>query len=458
MSCPNFNSLRARVEQARCSGDLFFASLISSKTIQSVFGDASAVLDSARIYNTTVTLWVFLSQVMSIDHGCVSAVARLIVYRVASGLPACSAKTGAYCIARDKLDEDSMQRLVTQSGREIEASTPGAWRWNGHRVVTADGTTVTMEDTQANQAEYPQQQGQAEGCGQPIARMVVMFALASGVVLEMAMGKYRGKQTGEISLYREIEDCLEKDDVFLADRAYAGWFDMARAMKRGVHVVVRKHHMRSSDFRTGKRLGKDDHIIVLERPDRRPWMSREEYLSYPKFIEIREIRIRVETKGFRTREIIVHTSLLDAERYSHEELASLYRRRWQAELNLRSLKTVMQMDHLRCKEPHRVRNEVRAHMLAYNLIRQLMVEAAMEAEVEPWQLSFKSTLSSFVEILPLLSVIKSESDLCAILYACCQSHSVGNRPDRYEPRRKKRRPKNYKLLQKPRREYKPNEE
>ncbi|WP_160168446.1 IS4 family transposase [Novipirellula maiorica] len=457
MSHPNFNSLRSRVEQARRSSDPFLLSLISKKTIQAVFGDASAVLDSARIYNTSVTLWVFLSQVMSIDHGCVAAVARLIVHRVASGLSACSAETGAYCIARDKLDEDSMQRLVIQSGREIEASTPGNWRWNGHRVVTADGTTVTMEDTLANQAEYPQQKAQATGCGQPIARMVVMFALGSGVVLQMAMGKYRGKQTGEISLYREIEDCLGKDDVFLADRAYAGWFDMARGMKRGVHVVVRKHHMRSSDFRTGRRLGKDDHIIVLERPDRRPWMSLEEYLSYPKSIEIREIRIRVKTKGFRTREIIVHTSLLDAERYCREELASLYRRRWQAELNLRSLKTVMQMDHLRCKKPHRVRNEVRAHMLAYNLIRQLMVEAALEAEVEPWQLSFKATLSSFVEILPMLCMIKSESDLCAILYACCRSHTVGNRPDRYEPRRKKRRPKNYKLMQKPRRRYKPNE-
>ena len=452
-----FESFRSRVHHARQSGDLFFASLISRETIESIFGEASAILGSARVYNTSVTLWVFLSQVMSIHHGCVSAVAKLITYRVANGLSPCSAETGAYCIARDKLDEPSMHRLVTESGQAIEAKNPDHWLWLGHRVITADGATVTMADTAANQAEYPQLSSQAPGCGFPILRIVVLFALSTGVVLEMTMGRYKGKLTHEVSLFRQIDEIIEESDVFLGDRAFAGWFEMARLMKRGAHVVLRKHQMRKSDFRTGIRYGKDDHSIQLDRPPRPDWMTPEEYETYPEFIMIREIRIRVENKGFRTREIIVHTSLCDDIDYSKEDIAALFRRRWQAELNLKSLKTIMQMEHLRCKKPHRVRNEIRAHMLAYNLIRQVMAEAVLERGVEPWQISFKSTLTTVTDMLPVLGLISNADELCDVLYQCCLQHTVGNRPDRYEPRVLKRRQKKYKLMQKPRGSYKPGE-
>jgi hypothetical protein len=450
-------SLQSRVDKARQSNDLYFAALLPKETIKEAFGEATGILDRARIYVTSVTVWVFLSQVLSIHHGCVTAVAKLIAYRVALGLTTCCAKTGAYCIARDKLDEQAMHRLLTHTGRDVEEQAPDAWLWLGHRVISADGTTVTMADTPENQASYPQQRSQSPGCGFPIMRMVVFFALATGTVLETAMGKYRGKLTHEVSLFREIDACIEQHDVFLADRAYAGWFDMARLMARGAQVVVRKHHLRKSDFRTGRRLGHDDHIIRLQKPQRPDWMSHEEYDDYPNFIDIREVRIRVHNKGFRTREIIVHTSLLDNGEYRQEDIAALFRRRWQAELNLRSLKTVMQMEHLRCKKPHRVRNEVRAHMIAYNLIRQVMSEAACAAGVEPWRISFKATMTTLTEMLPVLGMIRDPADLCCGLLACCQQHVVGDRPDRYEPRVVKRRPKSYKLMQKPRHEYKPGQ-
>jgi hypothetical protein len=452
-----FSSFRRRIETARQTGDLYFASLLDRQTIAAAFGEASGILDSARIYTTAVTLWVFLSQVMSCDHGCVAAVAKLINYRCARGLRACSSKTGMYCIARDQLDEDSMHRLVTQTGQCIEESAPDDWLWLGHRVISGDGTTVTMADTPENQAEYPQQRGQAVGCGFPIMRVVVLFALSTGTVLETAMGKYRGKLTAEVSLFRQVDQIIGEHDVFLADRAYSSWFDMARLIDRGADVVVRKHHLRKSDFRTGIRHGKDDHTIQLEKPVRSNWRYEEDYESYPEFITIREIKIRVENKGFRTREIIVHTSLLDDTEYSKEDIAALFRRRWQAELNLRSLKTVMQMDHLRCKQPHRVRNEMRAHMLAYNLIRQVMCDAAISAKLQPWQVSFKGTLSTVVEMLPVLNLISNANELCDVLLACCCRHVVGNRQDRYEPRVVKRRAKGYKLMQKPRWQYKPGE-
>ncbi len=452
-----FDSFRSRVHHARQCGDLYFASLISKETIESVFGQSTSVLGAARVYSTSVTLWVFLSQVMSIHHGCIPAVAKLLTYRVANGQPACSASTGAYCIARDKLDESAMHRLVTSSGQAVEAKSPDAWLWLGHRVITADGATVTMADTPENQAEYPQLSSQAEGCGFPIVRMVVLFALSTGVVLEMAMGRYKGKLTHEVSLFRQIDGIIEETDVFLADRAYAGWFEMARMMKRGAHVVIRKHQMRKSDFRTGIRNGKDDHSIELSKPQRPKWMSVEEYETYPDSIRIREIKIRVANQGFRTREIIVHTSLLDDTDYTKEEIAALFRRRWQAELHLRSLKTIMQMEHLRCKEPHRVRNEIRTHMLAYNLIRGVMAEAAIEGDVQPWQISFKSTLTTVSDMLPVLGALSNADELCDVLFRCCLQHVVGNRPDRYEPRVLKRRPKQYKLMQKPRGNYKPGE-
>ena len=305
------DTLRHRVSEARGKDSLFFASLISEETIDGVFGDAKAILDSAQIYTTAVTLWVFLSQVMSINHGCVSAVAKLVAWRAVKGQRPCSAATGAYCIARNKLDESSMQRLVNQSGAAIDAQAPDHWRWKNHRVIVADGATVTMADTPENQKEYPQIGAQKEGCGFPIMRMLVLFALSTGAVLEIALGKYAGKFSHEVSLFRMIDGLIQKGNVFLADRAFAGWFEMARIEQRGAHYVLRMHQKRKANFRNGIRYGKDDHAIRLEKPGRPKWMSKEEYQRYPDFIMVREIRIRIQQKGFRTKEIIIHTSLED---------------------------------------------------------------------------------------------------------------------------------------------------
>jgi hypothetical protein len=451
-----FHTFRQRIAETQRDDQLVFASLISVETIASAFGGATAVLDSARVYTTAVTLWTFLSQVLSADHGCVHAVTKLIAYRLANGRPAPSSETGAYCIARDKLDEQGMHRLVRETGKSIEDSTPDEWLWLGHRVITGDGCTVTMADTVENQAEYPQPESQTSGCGWPMMRCVVLFALSTGVVLDAAMGRYQGKLTSEVSLFREIDAIIDEEDVFLADRFYSGWFDLARLMMRGAHVVVRKHQRRKTDFRTGIRYGKDDHAVFWDKPARPKWMTKEEYDSYPEFITLREIRIRVSIPGFRSREIIVVTDLLDDNEYSKVELAGLFRRRWQAELNLRSLKTIMQMEHLRCKAPHRVRNEFRAHLLAYNLIRQVMCEAAEHGSAQPWEISFKGTMQTCNEFLPLIA-ISDPNKLCDQLLVCCLKHVVGHRSNRYEPRVVKRRPKPYKLMTKPRRSYQPGE-
>jgi hypothetical protein len=312
-----------------------------------------------------------------------------------------------------------------------------------------------MPDTPKNQAVYPQQKTQKPGCGFPIARILVVFSLSVGTVLEATIGKYEGKLTGENSLFRSLHDTLSEGDVVVADRYFGGWSDIALPLGRGIDIVVRKHQSRHTDFRTGRRLGKDDHLISWTRPARPQWMSAEQYATLPKELTLREVRIHVAQKGFRTRSLVVVTTLLDPDEYPPEEIALLYRRRWQAELHLRSLKIVLQMDHLRCKTPERVRNEFWTHLLGYNLIRGVMATAAFQSGRSPWEISFKGTLQTLDQFLPILLSSVSNAGWCEALLTAVATHLVGHRPDRFEPRLRKRRPKPYKHLREPRRNYKP---
>jgi len=446
-------TFRQAVAEARRQGKLYFASLLAEDHIEEAFGQARQ-LWQGWIYTPAVTVWVFLAQCLSPAHSCRDAVAQLLAWLLASGRRRCSAQTGAYCTARDRLPEEACSRLVRDTGRQVDEEAPRDWRWLGHRVLDVDGSTLTMADSQANQAEYPQLSGQKRGCGFPIARIVVVFSLAVGTVLEAAVGKYRGKQTGENSLFRTLHPILQEGDVVLADRYFSGWFDLSLLQQRGVHSVVRKHQLRATDFRTGRRLGRNDHVVRWSKPQRPAWMSQDQYETLPDSLTAREVRVHVTQKGFRTRELVVVTTLLDSERYPAAEIAKLYRRRWQAELNLRSLKIVLQMDHLRCQTPHRVRNEFSMHLVAYNLIRKVMAIAASKAGVEPWTVSFKGALQTMDRLLPLLHTSISIDDWCEALLEAIATHVVGDRPDRFEPRVKKRRPKSYKYMSQPRENYK----
>lgn len=444
---------RRAVAEARQSQNLCFASLLTEDLIDRALGPARAVWQG-WLYTPAVTVWVFLTQCLSADHSCSDAVAQLIGWRLARGLKACSSETGGYCTARDGLPEEACRQLVRETGRSVADGAPSNWRWLGRNVVVADGSTITMADTNKNQAEYPQMACQKPGCGFPIARIVVLFSLSVGTVLEAAISRYQGKKTGEPSLFRTLHDALRVGDVFLADRCFSGWCDVALLLARGVDCVLRKHQMRATDFRTGRRLGKDDHLVTWPKPERPEWLSKEDYDRLPLELTLREVRVRVTQKGFRTKELIVVTTLLDAEKYPAAEIAQLYRRRWQAELHLRSLKCVLQMDHLRCKTPHRVRNEFYLHLIAYNLIRKCMAAAAKEADVEPWTISFKGALQTINHLLPVLHSSISSADWCQALLTALASHIVGDRPDRYEPRVLKRRAKTYSLMIHPRAHYK----
>jgi hypothetical protein len=399
-----------------------------------------------RIFTPLVTLAVFLGQVTSDDHSCRGAVARLLAWRAARGLPKCSADTGGYCKARQRLPEALLQRLVRESADRLQRQASQDWLFHGRRVVIADGSTVSMPDTPANQKAYPQHGNQQRGCGFPIACIVVLLSLATGCVLEAAIGRSKGKLTGEHALLRGMHRRLKPGDILLGDAYYSSFDEVALLLADGVDVVMRQAGNRKTDFRRGTKLGRDDHLVVWQRHRNRPaWMDRLSFSRLPRQLVMRELRVRVDRPGFRTRQFVVVTSLLDAEVYPRAELAGLYRARWHAELDIRSIKQTMKMDVLRCKSPELVRKEFRAHLLAYNLIRGVMAEAARRGGLLPRQLSLqgaRQTLDAFRK--------EGGSGIAAAVLGAIASHRVGDRPDRVEPRVVKRRPKAYPRMQVPR--------
>lgn len=429
-----------------------FADVLCSRQVQQVLDDCHVPFRD-RIFSPLVTVTTFLSQVLDPDHSMRQAVARLIAHRAAAGLPACSPDTRAYSKARQRLGEKVWAELTRRTGRDIMLDAPARWLWRGRNVKVVDGSTLSMPDTQANQHAYPQPASQKPGLGFPILRMVALFSLAVGTVLDVAMGPWKGKQTGETALFRTLHHHLADGDILLADRYFCGYFHVALVQERGADVVMRLHHLRHFDFRRGRRLGADDHRVSWHKPSQCPdWMDEATYGRLPATVTMRELRIGVPCKKGRCRTVLVATTLLDAQAYPKQAIAELYRQRWHAELDLRALKTVLQMDVLRCRTPAMVRKEIWVHVLVYNLLRKVMAQAAQAHDVPPRRISFKGTLQTLNAFSDRLrTCAQGDLDpLCRRLLAAVAAHRVGHRPDRVEPRAKKRRAKPYRLLNRPR--------
>jgi hypothetical protein len=441
-----------RTQLAQADG-LPFADVLTAGRVETAFREEKAAWREA-IYTPLLTLWAFLSQIVSPDGSCRAIVARVLAWLVSRGEPPCSPKTDPYCKARQRLPESLLRRLVRAAGQELHRRSRAEWLWKGRRVKIADGTTVSMPDTPANQAAYPQAPSQQPGLGFPLARLVVVFCLACGTVLEAALGCYQGKQTGENALLRTLADTLGPSDVLLADRYFGGWFDLALWQQRGVDVVMRLHQLRRCDLRRGRRLGPNGHVVTWPKPQRPDWLDEATYQALPEALELRELRVRVRQRGFRTKALVVVTTLLDAAAYTATDLADLYRLRWHAELDLRSLKETLGMGVLRCKSPAMVRKEVWAHLLTYNLIRAVLAQAALEYGADPRELSLKGALQALTAFAErwLEAPEETAEELYAWLLLTIGAHQVGDRPDRVEPRARKRRPKEYPLLTKPREE------
>lgn len=440
-----------KVKTLRSSEVLPFHEHLDAAMVKEVLV-AEGVTFKESIYTPLVTLCMFLSQVIDPDHSCRASVARLIVWLAVNHRKTCAADTSSYCEARMRLPERVIVRLVQQTARRTDDSASDAWLWKGRRVTLVDGTTVSMPDTEENQKEYPQSESQEVGLGFPIARLVALISLSTGVVRDLAVGPHQGKETGETALFRALWDGLERGEIVLGDRLFSSFFGISGLSQRGVDGLFRIHQRRKFDFRKGRCLGIEDHIVTWSKPQRPEWIDKKTYDQIPETLTVRELRVIVDQPGFRVNELVLVTTMLDAETYTKKDVAGLFLERWNIELDFRAIKDVMQMDVLRCKTPAMVRKEIWTHLLAYNLIRGVMAQAAEANGKKPRQLSFKGALQTMTAFQDALRWAQpaERARLMKEMLKAIASHEVGDRPGRSEPRANKRRPKSQSLMTAPR--------
>jgi len=397
--------------------------------------------------------WLFLAQALSADRACRETV-RKFLGRLALKKESASPRTAGYCKARGRLRQKDLDEVHARLARDARSERPARGLWCGRAVKVVDGSGLSMPDTPANQKRYPQPNGAKKGCSFPVMRVVALFCLGTGVLIEMAKGSLR---VGERALFRLLWGRLDPGDVVLADRGFCGFAECCLLLRRGVDSVMRNHQRRTVGKTVLKALGPNDRLIVWHKgragggsPDKAVWPS------LPDTLTLREIDFHFAAKGFRTESVTLVTTLLDPQAFPAQDLADLYRRRWQAELFLRDIKTTMGMDLLRCKSPDMVHKELTMHLIAYNLVRLTMLEASAQEGVPVERPSFKGTLSTLRTWAPFfLSVDRRTRDrLWTSLLALVARDTLPHRPDRVEPRARKRRPKNYQLLNKPRRAFK----
>lgn len=429
-----------------------FADVLPAKEIERVFAEHNNLFGMDSIYSTVITVWAFLGQVLRDEKeaSCQSAVANIVTHQQLTGGAVPTADTGDYCRARAKLSEAALRAVTIYVGAGLETKADQAWLWKGRHATLADGFTSTMPDTAENRAAYPQLRSQKKGVGFPIFRACALLSLSTGCVLDLALGPYSGKETGENALLRQMFDALHVGDVLVADRYYCSFLMIALLLHRGVDVCARMHQRRHVDFRRGRRLGRFDHLITWTKPARPEWMDEATYAALPQEIVLREIRFNVVQRGRRAHQLTIATTLTDAKTYSKEEIAELYGFRWNAELDIRSIKQTLGLDHMRCKSPEMVRRELWTTLLGYNLIRTTAAAAALLHHKQPRQISFTGTcqyvLSAWMVlslgVLPLTAILAHAQTLLLHISQC----EVANRPGRLEPRVLKRRRHRYKLM------------
>ena len=423
---------------------------------------AQTILDAARaagyrwrnrIWTPTQTLWTFLMQVLTPGGSCRQAVATVLAEQAAENSATCSADPSGYCQGRQRLPLVVFRHALQTVARCLQKKADAVHRWCGHRVWIVDGSSCSMPDTPALQEEFGQPDGQQKSCGFPVAKIVAMFCWATGAVHDIAIGRYR---SNELALWYSLWPLLKRSDVVLGDRFYGAWACLAALQSIGCNGVFRLRGTRNVDFRRGRRLGKDDRLMTWGHPKLEPrGMPTPLIETLPEELTVRLIRFVVAHPGFRSRSITVVTTLLDPVAYPAAEIARLYGDRWTAELRLRDIKTTLQMDILRGRTPDIVRKEIYMHLLAYNLIRALMVQSAEIYHRRLHRLSFAGTLQHLQAMMPYLWLFAGTSwakQLYKLLLKWIANDVLPYRPVRLEPRVKKRRSKHYSLMNQPRSE------
>jgi len=413
---------------------------VPQKEIARIYAELAYVFRE-RLYTPMVTACMMILQALDEDSSQRKVVAVTMAARRAKGCPTGSNDPSGYCTARQRLRLSLLLSLVDAVAARLQKAARSHF-WHERRVLLLDGSTASMLDTAANQNFFGQPSAQKPGCGFPVARLCALFCAATGAVVGAVIGPL---VESEFSLWHSMLHLLRKGDIVVADRYYGSFADLALLTMRGVDAVMRLHQSRP--FR---RLGRRDYVTVWRKPKVCPaWLSADVFQSLPEELRVRIIRCRITRPGKRTRRIVLVTTLLDHTLYPGEELAALYARRWEVEVDLDHLKTTLGMDVLSAESPEVVIKEVWAHFLAYNLIRSLMWEAGERYGVDPLRLSLKGVVQQILAHRELVGVLAPRSVLKLIL-AAIQSNRIPDRPDRCEPRVRKRRPKEYDLMNQPR--------
>ena len=409
-----------------------------------------------RVFSTQVTFWAFAAQILSPGTPCREIVRRVdLWWRELTGTDQpVSASDSAYCQARARLEPATLELVRGQLAHTLEGNVLKEERPLGGRPVkVVDGTGLSMPDTPENQALWPQPSSQQPGCGFPQLKLVGLFSLASGALLEAATGNLH---VHESTLFRSLWSKLHKGDILLGDRGFCSYATMAALQQqKGVDSVLRLHQKRPVDFRTGKALGPDDRLVHWQKPAQRTegW-SAAEWAALPETLPLRMIRLRVAAEGFRTKSVVLVTTLTDVAAFPADLLRDLYGERWQVEMHFHQIKTLLEMDVLRCKSPEMIEREVLMHQIAYNMVRVLMQRSAHLHHVPLRRMSFKGTLDTLrhwsVRIAAAGRHPSTQQALIDQMLDLLARDLLPERPDRSEPRAKKRRGKNYQLLTKPR--------
>ena len=412
-------------------------------------------LSRGRIFDKSTTFWTFFSQLMDSDGSCSMMVSKLrACFAIRSSIPI-SSSTGAYCRARKKLKEEEIQAVLDHTIKGLEKEDKKVF--SGRRVVVVDGTGLTASDTKKNQKEWPQDSQQKEGCGFPSLRICACFSLRTGGVLSYRIGN---KKSHELPLFRDQwDEVFQENDILLGDKMFSNYFDIAMLKKRKVDSVTTLRSIRRKPIKQAKsykKLGGNDLLVIWKKPawNKKAAYTREKWEELPETLIVRQIKISVQSNGFRTKSFYIITSLLDPIGHPANELAELYFRRWEVELNFKDLKTTMGMDELRCKTPDMVKKEVIMYFIVYNAMRWVISKAAQKHDKDPMRISFKGTLQDLRNWEALFNSPKltaqDKRKLIAELYQGIARRIVPHRPNRQEPRCLKRRHKNYQLLTQPR--------
>ena len=407
-----------------------------------------------RVYTWPRVFWLFLSQTLSADGSCREAVQKLLAWLAFEANKTASPNTAAYCKARAKLSTEKLKQVYLEMVQTIQSAYQTQGLWYGRHVKVVDGSGLSMPDTPQNQEKIPQSQKVVPGCGFPEMRIAALFSLATGILLHYRCGS---RYVSERTLFQQLWENLIPGDVILADRGFCGYLEFQVLRERGVDSVMRLHQRRSVGVQIIKKLGPGDALVewVKMKPCPRG-VTKEQWVEIPDVLKVRHISFTIDIPGFRSKNFTIATTLTDHKQFPAKSIAELYRKRWYVELYFRDIKISMNMDILRCLTPKMIEKEVIMHIIAYNLIRVIMIEAANKTQQMLERISFKGTCQALREWTPVFAVVQEEraTTLYEIMLKAIGNIPLPHRPDRSEPRARKRRPKSYQLLNKPREVFK----